>query len=67
MKKSNRDFIQETIEDMRVTVDFGNEGSIFMDDEDGLLDALHLSEVADVLQFIDGYDEPHDFPTEEGD
>ena len=67
MKKSNRDFTQETIEDMRLTVDFGNEGSSFMDDEDGLLDALYLSEVADVLQFIDGYDEPYDFPIEEGD
>ena len=67
MKKFDRDLVQETIEDMRLTVDFGNEGSIFMDDEDGLLDALHLSEVVDVLQFIDGYDEPYDFPTEEGD
>ena len=67
MKKSNRDFIQETIEDMRLTVSFDNEGSSFLGDEDGLLDALYLSEIADVLQFIDGYDEPYNFPTEEGD
>ena len=64
MKKFDRDLVQETIENMGLTVRFDSDFAGFRDVEG---DLLYLSEIADVLQLIDGYDEPYDFPTEEGD
>ena len=59
MKKFDRDLIQETIDEMGLTITFDNEESGFIDDNGELLFMdIYMAEMQDVFQFIRGYDEP---------
>ena len=58
MKKSDRDLIQETIDEMGLTITFDNEESGFIDNNGDLLYMdEYMAEMQDVFQFIRGYDE----------
>ena len=58
MKKFDRDLIQETIDEMGLTITFDNEESGFIDDNGELLFMdIYMAEMQDVFQFIRGYDE----------
>ena len=58
MKKFDRDLIQETIDEMGLTITFDNEVSGFIDDNGELLFMdIYMAEMQDVFQFIRGYDE----------
>ena len=57
MKKFDRDLIQETIDEMGLTITFDNEESGFIDDNGELLFMdIYMAEMQDVFQFIRGYD-----------
>ena len=58
VKKFDRDLIQETIDEMGLTITFDNEESGFIDDNGELLFMdIYMAEMQDVFQFIRGYDE----------
>ena len=58
MKKFDRDLIQETIDEMGLTITFDNEESGFIDNNGELLFMdIYMAEMQDVFQFIRGYDE----------
>ena len=58
MKNFDRDLIQETIDEMGLTITFDNEESGFIDDNGELLFMdIYMAEMQDVFQFIRGYDE----------
>ena len=58
MKKFDRDLIQETIDEMGLTITFDNEESGVIDDNGELLFMdIYMAEMQDVFQFIRGYDE----------
>ena len=58
MKKFNRDLVQETIDEMGLTITFDNEESGFIDDNGDLLFMdIYMAEMQDVFQFIRGRDE----------
>ena len=55
MKKFDRDLIQETIDEMGLTITFDNEESGFIDDNGELLFMdIYMAEMQDVFQFIRG-------------
>ena len=55
MKKFDRDLIQETIDEMGLTITFDNEESGFIDDNGDLLFMdEYMAEMQDVFQFIRG-------------
>lgn len=57
MKNFDRDLIQETIDEMGLTITFDNEESGFIDDNGELLFMdIYMAEMQDVFQFIRGYD-----------
>ena len=57
MKKFDRDLIQETIDEMGLTITFDNEESGFIDNNGELLFMdIYMAEMQDVFQFIRGYD-----------
>ena len=57
MKKFDRDLIQETIDEMGLTITFDNEESGFIDDNGELLFMdIYMAEMQDVFQFIRGHD-----------
>ncbi len=58
MKAFDRDLVAEAIAEMGLSITFDNENPGFLNEEGGLLDLLHLAEMADVFQFERGYDEP---------
>ena len=58
MKKFDRDLIQETIDEMGLTITFDNEESGFIDNNGDLLYMdEYMAEMQDVFQFIRWYDE----------
>ena len=58
MKKFDRDLIQETIDEMGLSITFDNEESGFVDNNGDLLYMdEYMAEMQDVFQFIRGYDE----------
>ena len=58
MKKFDRDLIQETIDEMGLTITFDNEESGYVDNNGDLLYMdEYMAEMQDVFQFIRGYDE----------
>ena len=58
VKKFDRDLIQETIDEMGLTITFDNEESGFIDNNGELLFMdIYMAEMQDVFQFIRGYDE----------
>lgn len=58
MKKFDRDLIQETIDEMGLTITFDSEESGFIDNNGDLLFMdEYMAEMQDVFQFIRGYDE----------
>lgn len=58
MKKFDRDLIQETIDEMGLTITFDNEVSGFIDDNGELLFMdEYMAEMQDVFHFIRGYGE----------
>ena len=57
MKNFDRDLIQETIDEMGLTITFDNEESGFIDNNGDLLFMdEYMAEMQDVFQFIRGYD-----------
>ena len=55
MKKFDRDLIQETIDEMGLTITFDNEESGFIDNNGELLFMdIYMAEMQDVFQFIRG-------------
>ena len=58
MKKFDRDLIQETIDEMGLTITFDSEESGFVDNNGDLLYVdEYMADMQDVFQFIRGYDE----------
>ena len=58
MKKFDRDLIQETIDEMGLTITFDNEESGFIDNNGELLFMdIYMAEMQDIFQFIRGYGE----------
>ena len=58
MKKFDRDLIQETIDEMGLSITFDNEESGFVDNNGDLLYMdEYMADMQDVFQFIRWYDE----------